>query len=221
MHICEIKILIIVRWDRNSEVLLVAASFQTNQVERENHKPRPTSIQCSSIIFMHFLLFAKLGGWNCKVSRISWLPSKLIATIHEPFFVFVLPLCFQSQELPTWNFFQKSTINEPEPKLIVQVRKLFKAEIFNTKGGENWPSFSSYFFFHLWMLFVLFGQVFFSTLSCSSSTWDLWELFVSIQREFYLHSLAWLKGIFTYLSSKELLPEPQLKVPPAHERQAA
>lgn len=55
-----------------------SASFQTNQVERENHKPRPTSIQCSSIIFMHFLLFAKLGGWNCKVSRISWLPSKLI-----------------------------------------------------------------------------------------------------------------------------------------------
>ena len=76
-----------------------SASFQTNQVERENHKPRPTSIQCSSIIFMHFLLFAKLGGWNCKVSRISWLPSKLIATIHEPFFVFVLPLAWQNTTL--------------------------------------------------------------------------------------------------------------------------
>ena len=60
-----------------------SASFQTNQVERENHKPRPTSIQCSSIIFMHFLLFAKLGGWNCKVSRISWLPSKLIGLLQD------------------------------------------------------------------------------------------------------------------------------------------
>ena len=39
-----------------------SASFQTNQVERENHKPRPTSIQCSSIIFMHFFKsFRKTG----------------------------------------------------------------------------------------------------------------------------------------------------------------
>ena len=97
-------------WELNSMLLQEkSASFQTNQVERENHKPRPTSIQCSSIIFMHFfLLFAKLGGWNCKVSRISWLPSKLIATIHEPFFVFV----------PTQDFFsggkKKSRLNELE-----------------------------------------------------------------------------------------------------------
>ena len=71
-------------WELNSMLLQEkSASFQTNQVERENHKPRPTSIQCSSIIFMHFfLLFAKLGGWNCKVSRISWLPSKLIGLLQ-------------------------------------------------------------------------------------------------------------------------------------------
>ena len=68
-----------------------SASFQTNQVERENHKPRPTSIQCSSIIFMHFfLLFAKLGGWNCKVSRISWLPSKLIGLLQDTTYTYTL-----------------------------------------------------------------------------------------------------------------------------------
>ena len=59
-----------------------SASFQTNQVERENHKPRPTSIQCSSIILMHFfLLFAKLGT---RIYRVRLANSYLINITSVP-----------------------------------------------------------------------------------------------------------------------------------------
>ena len=76
---------------------LMSAPFQTNQVERENHKPRPTSIQCSSIIFMHFLLFAKLGrvklqGFTDLLAPIktdsnhSWTSSNLLSLFKTTIF---------------------------------------------------------------------------------------------------------------------------------------
>ena len=46
-----------------------------------NHVRHPFNARQSSLCIF-FLLFAKLGGWNCKVSRISWLPSKLIGLLQ-------------------------------------------------------------------------------------------------------------------------------------------
>ena len=183
MHICEIKILIIVRWDRNFKVLV---GFVSN--ESSGTRKSQTTSDIHSMLVNHlyaFFTFRKTGRVKLQGFTDLLAPIKTDSNHSWTLLCLCSSTVFSKPRTSNFEFFfiQKYTINEPEPKLVVQVRKLFKAEIFNTKGGENWPSSSSYFFFHLWMLFVLFGQVFFSTLSCSSSTWDLWELFVRTYKE--------------------------------------